>query len=140
MEDGTFRYISTDFFFLLLIRVLKGWGDSSHLALSSEELLTAKQHITTKPNAVGRLRGSSLSGNSMTSSVFYAFPAGKFTKRISQKILNILNFPSRRSRFYFLPDFAFSRLPNFVSLEACLSRIAICYLCQWCKLYVSPSV
>ncbi|KIJ54334.1 hypothetical protein M422DRAFT_58383 [Sphaerobolus stellatus SS14] len=52
-----------------------GWGSLTYLELSSEELTTAERCMKEKPHTVGTLRGSSLPGNSVTASVFYAFPA-----------------------------------------------------------------
>ncbi|KAF8586227.1 hypothetical protein K439DRAFT_1631841 [Ramaria rubella] len=52
-----------------------GWGSLSYLELSNEELAQANRRISERPPTVGQLRGTSLPGNSMTSSVFYAFPA-----------------------------------------------------------------
>ncbi|KAF8527404.1 amino acid permease-domain-containing protein [Hysterangium stoloniferum] len=52
-----------------------GWGMMTYLGISSEELLAADQKMNQKLDTVGQLRGTGLPGNSMTSSVFYAFPA-----------------------------------------------------------------
>jgi len=50
----------------------------TYLDLSSNELIEAERRINNKPQTNGILRGASLPGNSMISSVFYAFPAGIF--------------------------------------------------------------
>ncbi|KAF8531277.1 amino acid permease-domain-containing protein [Gautieria morchelliformis] len=50
-------------------------GSLAYLELSEDDIATAMHRISEKPPTVGQLRGTSLPGNSMTSSVFYAFPA-----------------------------------------------------------------
>ncbi|KAF8531286.1 hypothetical protein JB92DRAFT_2853005 [Gautieria morchelliformis] len=50
-------------------------GSLDYLELSEDDIATAMHRMSEKPPTVGQLRGTSLPGNSMTSSVFYAFPA-----------------------------------------------------------------
>lgn len=55
---------------------IQGCSSPCYLELSNDDIRSASHRMSEKPSRVGQLRGTSLPGNSMLSSVFYAFPAG----------------------------------------------------------------
>ena len=64
----------------LVVRVLKfqkGWGSTNYLELSPSELEGANEFMEAKLTTIDQWRASSIAGNGVIGSVFYAFPAGE---------------------------------------------------------------
>ncbi|KAG9006649.1 hypothetical protein FRB90_009798 [Tulasnella sp. 427] len=52
-----------------------GWGSTSYVELTPQDLELASRRLAEKPILLDALRASSIAGNGMYGSVFYAFPA-----------------------------------------------------------------
>ncbi|KAB5594854.1 Transcription-associated protein 1 [Ceratobasidium theobromae] len=70
-----FPHLDNDWEFRITLLAYSGWGSLSYEELAQEKLIEANHRIIEPEIQMGQFRSSSISGNGVVGSVFYAFPA-----------------------------------------------------------------